>query len=104
MAARIKKGDTVMVMTGKDIRRSGEVLAVDRARGTVIVAGLNIAIKHQKQTPSEDGGRKPIELPIDISNVALVNPADGLPTRVGFRFEDGRKVRYAKRTGAVIDG
>jgi len=104
MAAKIKKGDTVMVTTGKDSRRSGEVLAVNRARGTVIVAGLNIAIKHQKQTPNEDGGRKPVELPIDLSNVALVDPTDGQPTRVGFRFEDGRKVRYAKRTGAVIDG
>ncbi|MCY4259520.1 MAG: 50S ribosomal protein L24 [Rhodobacteraceae bacterium] len=104
MAAKIRKGDTVMVITGKDIRRSGEVIAVDRVRGTVTVAGLNIAIRHQKQTPNEDGGRKPVELPIAISNVALVDPADGMRTRVGFRFEDGRKVRYAKRTGAVIDG
>ena len=103
MAARIKKGDTVMMLTGNDRNRTGTVISVDRARGTAVVEGLRIAIRHEKQTANTEGGRKPVEMPIDMSNLSLLDPDSNRPTRVGFRFENGRKVRYSKRSGKTLD-
>lgn len=103
MAAKIRKGDTVIVLTGKDKRRTGEVIDVDPAGGTARVSGMRIAVHHRKQTPGAEGGRIPEEKPIDLSNLAFFDTESNRATRVGFRFEDGRKVRYSKRTGKTID-
>jgi large subunit ribosomal protein L24 len=104
MAAKIKKGDNVIVLTGKDKGKSGEVLSVLPAENRAVVRGVNVARKHQKQTASEQGGIVAKELPIHLSNIALADK-DGKPTRVGFKVtEDGRKTRVAKRSGDVIDG
>jgi large subunit ribosomal protein L24 len=104
MAAKIKKGDTVVVLTGKDKGKSGEVLSVRPTESRAVVRGVNVARKHQKQTASEQGGIVAKELPIHLSNIALADK-DGKPTRVGFKVtEDGRKQRVAKRSGDVIDG
>jgi large subunit ribosomal protein L24 len=105
MAAKIKKGDNVVVLTGKDKGKSGEVLRVIPTEDRAVVRGVNVARKHQKQTASEQGGIVAKELPIHLSNIALADPKDGKPTRVGFQVtEDGRKQRVAKRSGDVIDG
>jgi len=105
MAAKIKKGDRVVVLTGKDRGKEGDILSVDPKAGRAVVSGVNIAIRHQKQSQSSQGGRVPVEAPIQISNLAFVDPKEGGPTRVGFRFqEDGTKVRFAKKSGEVIDG
>ena len=105
MAAKIKKGDDVVVLTGKDKGKSGEVLRVIPTEDRAVVRGVNVARKHQKQTASEQGGIVAKELPIHLSNIALADPKDGKPTRVGFQVtEDGRKQRVAKRSGDVIDG
>jgi large subunit ribosomal protein L24 len=104
MAARIKKGDRVIVLAGRDKGKTGEVIAVRPAEERAVVRGVNIARRHQRQTPSAQGGIITKEMPIHLSNIALTDK-DGKPTRVGFRIEkDGRKVRYAKRTGELIDG
>jgi large subunit ribosomal protein L24 len=103
MAAKIKKGDKVRVLTGKYRGAEGEVLKVIPTESRVVVRGVNIVKKHQKQTMQEQGGILTREAPIHVSNVALLH--DGAPTRVGFKIEkDGRKVRFAKRTGEVING
>ena len=105
MAAKIRKGDTVVVITGKDKGKSGEVIEVRPAEGRAVVRGVNIARRHQRQTPQNQGGIISKELPIHMSNIAVANPGDGKPTRVGFRkAPDGRKVRFAKRSGELIDG
>ena len=105
MAAKIKKGDRVVVLTGKDKGKSGEVLTVFPTEERAIVRGVNIARRHQKQTASEQGGIVSKEMPIHLSNIAVADPTDGKPTRVGFKVsEDGRKQRVAKRSGDVIDG
>jgi large subunit ribosomal protein L24 len=105
MAAKIRKGDTVVVLTGKDKGKTGEVLQVLPAESRAVVRGVNVARRHQRQTASEQGGIISKELPIHISNIAVANPGDGKPTRVGFRkAPDGRKVRFAKRSGELIDG
>lgn len=105
MAAKIKKGDNVVVLTGKDKGKSGEVLRVIPTESRAVVRGVNVARKHQKQTASEQGGIIAKELTIHLSNIALADPKDGKPTRVGFQVtEDGRKQRVAKRSGDVIDG
>jgi large subunit ribosomal protein L24 len=105
MAAKIRKGDTVVVITGKDKGKSGEVIEVLPAEGRAVVRGINIARRHQRQTPQNQGGIISKELPIHLSNIAVANPGDGKPTRVGFRkAPDGRKVRFAKRSGELIDG
>ena len=101
MAAKIRKGDKVMVMTGKDKGRSGEVIAVDPKAEKAVVDGLNIAIRHTKQSQTSQGGRQPKAMPIHLSNLSIVDK-DGKPTRVGFRMEGDKKVRYAKSTGDVI--
>jgi len=108
MAARIKKGDTVVVIAGRDKGRTGEVIEVRRDDGRALVRGVNMVKRHQKQSPTAEGGIISKEAPIHLSNIALADPRDGKPTRVGFKFEgEGearRKVRFAKRSGADING
>jgi large subunit ribosomal protein L24 len=102
---KIKKGDHVVVITGKDKGKKGEVLKVIPAENRAIVKGVAVIRRHQKQTPSQEGGIVAKEAAIHISNLALEDPKDGKPTRVGYKFlKDGRKVRYAKRSGEMIDG
>jgi len=102
---KIKKGDHVVVLAGRDKGRGGEVLKVLPKEGRAIVQGINSVRRHQRQTATSDGGIIAKDLPIEISNLAVEDPKDGKPTRVGFKFlKDGRKVRYAKRSGEVIDG
>ncbi|MGP3697914.1 50S ribosomal protein L24 [Rhodobacter sp. NSM] len=101
MAAKLKKGDRVVVLAGKDKGKQGEITAVMPKDNKAVVEGVNIAIRHAKQTPTQQGGRLPKAMPIDLSNLALVD-ANGKATRVGFRFEGDKKVRYAKTTGDVI--
>jgi large subunit ribosomal protein L24 len=102
MAAKLKTGDKVVVLTGKDKGKQGEILRVDPKAGKAVVQGVNVAIRHQRQSQGSQGGRIPTEMPIDLSNLALVDK-NGKPTRVGFRMEGDKKVRYAKTTGDVID-
>jgi large subunit ribosomal protein L24 len=105
MAAKIRKGDKVVVITGRDRGRTGEVIEVRPNEGRALVRGINMVKRHQKQTPQREGGIVSKEAPIHLSNVALADPKDGKPTRVGFKtMNDGRKVRVAKRSGAEIDG
>ncbi len=102
---KIRKGDHVVVLAGKDKDKNGEVLKVIPKENRVIVQGVNMTKRHQRQTPQQEGGIKMREAPIHISNVALEDPKDGKPTRVGYKFlKDGRKVRFARRSGEVIDG
>jgi len=102
MAAKIKKGDKVVVLTGKYKGVEGEVLEVRPKENRVVVRGVAVARKHQKQTPQTQGGVVSIEQPIHLSNVAY--SAAGKPSRVGFRIEGGKKVRVAKKTGEAING
>lgn len=107
MAAKlkIKKGDKVVVITGRDKGRQGEVVRVMPAENRAVVRGVNVAKRHQKQTAAQEGGIVSKELPIHVSNLALRDPKDGKPTRVGYKtLADGKKVRVAKRSGEVIDG
>src|SRR5262245_25869113 len=102
---KIKKGDHVVVLTGKDKGKHGEVLKVMPEEKRAIVKGVAMIRRHQRQTATQDGGIISKEAAIHISNLALEDPKDGKPTRVGFKFlKDGRKVRFAKRSGEVIDG
>jgi large subunit ribosomal protein L24 len=102
---KIKKGDRVIVIAGRDKGKSGEVLRVIPNENRAVVQGVNTVQRHQKQTPQQDGGIIAKEAPIHISNIALEDPEDGRPTRVGFKFaDDGRKVRFAKRSGGTING
>jgi large subunit ribosomal protein L24 len=104
MAAKIKKGDKVVVLTGRSKGRSGEVIQVFPDENRALVRGVNIVRRHQKQSASQEGGVISKESPIDLSNVAIADPKDGKPTRVGFKvLDDGRKVRIAKRSGETID-
>ena len=104
MAAKLKKGDRVVVLAGRDRGKEGEILRVLPKENRAVVAGVNTVIRHTKQSQTSQGGRIPKEAPIDLSNVALIDPKDGGPTRVGFRFEEGKKVRFAKKSGETIDG
>jgi large subunit ribosomal protein L24 len=104
MAAKLRKGDKVLVLTGKDKGKEAEILSVNPKAGKAIVQGVNIAIRHTKQTQTTQGGRIPTEAPIQLSNLALIDPKQGGATRVGFRMEDGKKVRFAKKSGEVING
>jgi large subunit ribosomal protein L24 len=102
---KIKKGDTVTVLTGKDKGRTGEVVRVFPSRNRVLVRGINMVKRHQRQSASSEGGIVSQEASLHISNLALLDPADNKATRVGFKtLDDGRKVRFAKRSGEVIDG
>jgi large subunit ribosomal protein L24 len=105
MAAKVKKGDTVVVLAGRDKGRSGEVIQVMPKENRALVRGVNLVKRHQRQTQTQEGGIVSKEAAIDLSNLAVADPKDGKPTRVGFRIlEDGRKVRFAKRSGDLIDG
>ncbi len=102
---KIKKGDHVVVITGKEKGKTGEVLKVLPEDNRAIVKGVAMVRRHQRQTASQEGGIIAKEAPIDISNLAVEDPKDGKPTRVGYKFlKDGRKVRFARRSGEVIDG
>ncbi|MEL6167419.1 MAG: 50S ribosomal protein L24 [Pseudomonadota bacterium] len=101
MAAKLKKGDKVRVLAGKDKGKEGEITQVLPAKGKAVVDGVNIAIRHTRQSQNSQGGRIPQAMPIDLSNLALLDK-DGKPTRVGFKTEEGKKVRFAKTTGDVI--
>ena len=102
---KIRKGDRVVVITGKDKGKKGEVIKVMPAENRVIVRGVAVVRRHQRQTATQEGGIISKEGPIHVSNVALEDPKDGTPTRVGYKFlKDGRKVRFARRSGEVIDG
>ena len=105
MAANIKKGDKVVVLTGRDKGKSGEVKSVMPTEGRAIVAGVNMVKRHTRQTAQQEGGILSKESTIDLSNIAIADPKTGKPTRVGFKvLEDGRKVRFAKSSGDLIDG
>jgi large subunit ribosomal protein L24 len=105
-ALKIKKGDTVVVLAGKDKGKTGEVIRNLPREGRVVVSGVNIMTRHKKPSQQDpNGGLEKVEAPMQVSNVALADPRDGKPTRVGFKvLEDGRKVRVAKRSGEVING
>jgi large subunit ribosomal protein L24 len=102
MAAKLKKGDRVVVLAGKDKGKEGEITRIMPGAGKAIVDGVNIAVRHTKQSANSQGGRIPQAMPIQLSNLALLD-SNGKPTRVGFKIEDGKKVRVAKTTGAAID-
>ena len=102
MAAKLKKGDKVVVLAGKDKGKQGEITSVNPSAGKAVVDGINIAIRHTKQSQASQGGRIPQAMPIQLSNLAYLD-ANGKPTRVGFRMEGDKKVRFAKTTGDVID-
>ena len=104
MAAKIKKGDKVVVLAGRDKGQMGEVIRVIPDEARALVRGVNIVKRHTRQTASSEGGIISKEAPLHLSNLAVADPKDGQPTRVGFKvLEDGRKVRFAKRSGDVID-
>jgi large subunit ribosomal protein L24 len=105
MAAKIRKGDKVVVLSGRDKGRTGEVVEVRPDESRALVRGVNMVKRHQRQTAQQEGGIISKELPVHLSNIALADPKDGKPTRVGFKVQpDGRKIRIAKRSGAEIDG
>lgn len=101
MAARLKKGDKVVVLTGKDKGRQGEIQQVLPKENKAVVEGINIAIRHTKQSAQSQGGRQAKPMPIDLSNLSLID-SNGKATRVGFREDKGEKVRYAKTTGEIL--
>ena len=104
MAAKIRKGDKVVVITGRDKGRTGEVIEVRPAANRALVRGIHMVKRHQKQSATQEGGIVSKEAPIHLSNIAYVGK-DGKPTRVGFKIQaDGKKVRIAKSSGAEIDG
>jgi len=108
MAAKIRKGDKVIVLTGRDKGRTGEVVEVRPADARAIVRGINMVKRHQRQSAQQEGGIISKESTIHLSNLAVADPKDGKPTRIGFKFvgegQDRRKVRIAKRSGVEIDG
>jgi large subunit ribosomal protein L24 len=105
MAAKIRKGDKVVVLSGRDKGRTGEVIQVLREQDRALVRGVHMVKRHQRQTPSQDGGIIAKEASVHLSNLALADPKDGKPTRVGFKIlPGGNKVRVAKRSGVEIDG
>ena len=108
MAARIRKGDKVVVLSGRDKGRSGEVIEVHPRAERALVRGVNMVKRHQKQTAQQEGGIISKEMTIHLSNIALADPKDGKPTRVGFKIigkgDDRKLVRVAKRSGVEIDG
>ncbi len=102
---KIKKGDKVVVLTGKDKGRTGEVIKVIVKEGRALVGGVNLVKRHTRQSQTSEGGIITKEAPIQLSNLAIADPKDGKATRVGFKkLDDGRKVRFAKRSGELIDG
>jgi len=101
MAAKLRKGDEVIVLTGKDKGKKGTIMSVDPKAGKALVDGVNIAIRHAKQTQTSQGGRTPKAMPIQLSNLAIVDK-NGKASRVGFRMDGDQKVRFAKTTGDAI--
>ncbi|URK87971.1 50S ribosomal protein L24 [Rhizobium herbae] len=101
---KIRKGDKVVVLTGKDKGRSGEVLQVMPKEDRAVVRGVNMVKRHQRQTQSQEAGIINKEASIHLSNIAIADPKDGKPTRVGFKIDGDKKVRVAKRSGVSIDG
>ena len=101
MAAKFKKGDKIIVLAGKDKGKEGEISKINPSTGKAIVEGVNIAIRHIKQSQNTQGGKVPQPMPIQISNLSLVD-ANGKATRVGFKIIDGKKTRFAKTTGDLI--
>ena len=102
MAAKLKKGDEVIVLAGKDKGKKGTIASVDPKAGKAVVDGINMAIRHTRQSQTSQGGRIPKAMPIELSNLAFLDK-NGKATRIGFKVEDGKKVRFAKTTGDVID-
>ncbi len=102
---KIRKGDKVIVLAGKDKGKHGEVLKILPKENRAIVQGVNMIRRHQRQTQTQEGGIITKEAPIQVSNLAIEDPSDGSPTRIGWKIlNDGRKVRYAKKSGETIDG
>ena len=102
---KIKKGDHVIVTSGKDKGKHGEVLKIMPKDSRAIVQGVNVVRRHQRQTQTQEGGIVSKEASIHVSNLAIEDPTDGKPSRIGWKIlNDGRKVRFAKRSGEVIDG
>jgi large subunit ribosomal protein L24 len=101
MAAKLRKGDKVVVLTGKDKGKQGEISSVNPSANKAVVEGVNVAIRHTKQSQASQGGRLAKAMPIDLSNLALMDK-NGKATRVGFRMEGDKKVRFAKTTGEAI--
>ena len=101
MAAKLRKGDKVIVLAGKDKGAKGEIKSIDPKAGKAVVEGVNMAVRHVKQSQNSQGGRTPKAMPIQLSNLAAVD-SNGKATRVGFRMEGDNKVRFAKTTGDVI--
>jgi large subunit ribosomal protein L24 len=102
-SAKIRKGDRVIVLSGRDKGKKGEVIEVRPKENRALVRGVNIVHRHQRQSAAQDGGIVAKEAPIQLSNLAVEDPRDGKATRVGFKFlEDGRKIRYAKRSGETL--
>jgi large subunit ribosomal protein L24 len=108
MAAKIRKGDKVVVLTGRDKGRTGEVIEVRPVDDRAVVRGINMVKRHQKQTAQQEGGIISKEAPLHLSNLAFADPKDGKPTRIGFKYvgegSNRKKVRIAKRSGVEIDG
>ncbi len=104
MAAKLRKGDKVVVLTGKDKGKEGSIVSVNPSAGKAIVDGVNMMIRHTKQSQTVQGGRVPMPAAIQLSNLALIDPKEGGATRVGFRMEGDKKVRYAKKSGETING
>ncbi|MBS9715526.1 50S ribosomal protein L24 [Pseudohalocynthiibacter aestuariivivens] len=101
MAAKLKKADKVVVLAGKDKGKEGVIVSIDPKSGKAVVDGINLAVRHTRQTQTSQGGRVPTALPVQLSNLALID-SKGKATRVGFRVEDGKKVRYAKSNGETV--
>ncbi|SEK80149.1 50S ribosomal protein L24 [Pacificibacter marinus] len=101
MAAKLRKGDKVIVLAGKDKGKQGEIASVNPSKGKAVIEGVNVSLRHTKASQGDQGGKKPVSMPIDLSNLAILD-ANGKATRVGFRVEDDKKVRFAKSTGDVI--
>ena len=102
MAAKLKKGDKVVLLAGKDKGKEGTITSIDPKAGKAVVEGINIAIRATRQSQESQGGRIPKAMPVDLSNLAFLDK-NGKATRVGFKFEGEKKVRFAKTTGDVID-
>ncbi|MEO9822267.1 MAG: 50S ribosomal protein L24 [Paracoccaceae bacterium] len=102
MAAKLKKGDKVVLLAGKDKGKEGTITSIDPKSGKAVVEGINVAIRATRQSQESQGGRIPKAMPVDLSNLAFLDK-NGKATRVGFKFEGDKKVRFAKTTGDVID-
>ena len=103
MASKLRKGDSVKVLAGKDKGKTGEISKIFPKSNKALVSGINIVVRHTKQTQNSPGGKVSKESPIDLSNIALLEKDNDIPSRVGFKFVDGKKVRFSKRSGEIIN-